>query len=99
MSGFSLTTNVEPLPPRNSEVPPDPEGKNEERAQWALDTVRFFQMLTGADNCYAIGDLLCDIQHMLDRYGGYDPDSYTHDLAAAIACAQAMYDVETSDKE
>lgn len=46
---------------------PDPDGKNVERAAWALHAVRAFQEVTGSDDETALGDLLCDLMHLAEQ--------------------------------
>ncbi len=47
--------------------PPDPERKNGARAEWAAQVVAKFQELTGVEDEYALGDLICDLGHFADR--------------------------------
>ena len=47
--------------------PPDPEGKNENRAALAMTALSAFQRETGTDDQDAVADLLCDIMHLCDR--------------------------------
>lgn len=48
-------------------LPPDPEGMNDARADWAAGAVRTFQAITGADEEDALSDLLADLMHWTDR--------------------------------
>ena len=48
-------------------LPPDPEGRNDERAEWAALALGTFMDRTGADPEDAITDLLCDLAHYCDR--------------------------------
>jgi hypothetical protein len=48
-------------------LPPDPEGKNGDRAEWAAAAIRHFQCITGTDWEDAVADLLCDLMHFCDR--------------------------------
>ena len=48
-------------------LPPDPEGKNADRAAWADEAIRCFQSTTGTDWEDAVADLLCDLMHLCDR--------------------------------
>ncbi len=50
-------------------LPPDPENMNNDRSNWANTAIVAFQMVTGTDDEDAVADLLCDLMHMLDRYG------------------------------
>jgi hypothetical protein len=56
----SLTDNREQLPP-------DPEKKNGDRAEWAAAALRHFQYATGCDYEDSLGDLLCDLMRWADR--------------------------------
>jgi hypothetical protein len=51
----------------NSNLPPDPENMNDERAEWAAMALNQFQRITGADDDDALADLLCDFMHWCDR--------------------------------
>ena len=50
-------------------LPPDPEGMNGERAQWAKEALTAFQRATRADDEDAVKDLLCNLMHLCDRTG------------------------------
>jgi hypothetical protein len=54
-------------------LPPDPEGMNDRRAEWAGAAVQDFRSRTGADFDDALSDLLCDLMHWSDR-NGFDFD-------------------------
>lgn len=69
-------------------LPPDPEGKNDERASWASRAVAAFQEATGADNDDALCDLLADLRHWADRQD--------YDFEAALERSQSHYEAETS---
>ena len=73
-------------------LPPDPEGRNDDRAGWAEEAVRTLADATGlcieGDGWFiAIADLLADLRHFADR----------HDIAwdAVTECANAHYTEET----
>jgi hypothetical protein len=68
-------------------LPPDPEGMNEDRAEWAAAALRHFQCTTGTEYDYALGDLLCDLMHWADRND--------FDFEAALFRAQRSYAEET----
>jgi hypothetical protein len=70
------------------QVPPDPEGRNDNRAQWAGEAVDAFIVATGTDEEHVLGDLLADLMHWSDR-NNYDFD-------AALDRARAHYEAETS---
>lgn len=61
-------------------VPPDPEGMNGARAQWAHVAIRQFQMETGTDLQDALCDLLGDLMHFADRHG-FD---FAHELQRGL---------------
>ncbi len=65
-------------------LPPDPEGMNDDRAEWALSAIRHFQTITGTDFEDALSDLLCDLMHACDR----DPELgvFSTQLKRAVAC-------------
>jgi len=71
-------------------LPPDPEGMNDSRAEWAGAALSSFMMVTGTDEEDALGDLLADLMHWADR-NGYDFD-------AALDPGRWHYDAET-DRE
>jgi len=72
-------------PPRR--LPPDPEGMNGDRAEWAAAALRHFQCITGTDYEDSLGDLLGDLMHWADRNN--------FDFDAALARAQGHYAAET----
>ena len=69
-------------------LPPDPDGINDDRAQWAEAALRCFQREIGADDDTALGDLLCDLMHWCDRND--------FDLDAALSTARAHDEAETA---
>jgi hypothetical protein len=78
-----------------SNLPPDPDGMNEQRAGWAAQGVMTFAHATGMvrageDNATVLGDLLADLMHWCDRLG--------IDFDAALAKARGMYKDETRPK-
>lgn len=82
----------EPLddPQQKFALPPDPEGMNDHRSQWADIAVRAFQMATGADDEDSLGDLLTDLMHWSDRNG--------FDFQAAFDRALSHYAEETANE-
>jgi hypothetical protein len=44
-------------------LPPDPDGKNDDRAIWAGLAIAVFQEVTGTDAEDALSDLLADLRH------------------------------------
>ena len=60
-------------------LPPDPEGMNDRRSEWAGDALRTYQDVTGCDDGDALGDLLANLMHFSDR------ENYDFDLALGRA--------------
>lgn len=56
------------IPP---DLPPDPDGMNDDRAAWAETALAAFIAATGTGREDALPDLLCDLMHWADR-AGYD---------------------------
>jgi hypothetical protein len=83
-------------------LPPDPEGMNDERAEWALSTIQAFGTTTG--ECFYdfdgqerdailqqnISDLLGDLAHLCDREGV--------NLRAMLDRAEHHYNEETDNE-
>ena len=55
-------------------LPPDPDGQNDDRADWAESALVTFRDKTGTDKDDALCDLIADLLHWCDRYG-YDFDN------------------------
>lgn len=72
---------------RDDDLPPDPEGMNDSRAEWAEEALQTFMTRTGTDREDALGDLLSDLMHWADRNGT--------DFKAALRTADAHYHEET----
>jgi hypothetical protein len=53
-------------------LPPDPDGINDKRAEWARRAVATFQRETGVEAALAVGDLLANLMHLTDR----EPERY-----------------------
>lgn len=70
-------------------LPPDPEGMNEARAEWAASCLRHFQCQTGTDWDDVPADLLCDLMHFCDREG--------FDFRAELDRARRHYEAETTE--
>lgn len=68
-------------------LPPDIDGMNKDRAQWARVALQAFVDHTGVDYEDALGDLLCDLMHMSDR-GPFD-------FEEALDRARGHYAAET----
>ena len=75
---------------KKRKLPPDPEGMNDDRAEWAASTIRHFQCITGTDYEDALSDLLCDLIHWADRN--------KCDFDAELIRARAHYDVNRRPK-
>lgn len=48
-------------------LPPDPDGLNHSRAEWAAAALDAFDEAVGGDREDSISDLLCDLMHYCDR--------------------------------
>jgi hypothetical protein len=75
-------------------LPPDPDGQNDERAEWAAESIRTFARVTcmdtaNEDDDTILGDLLCDLMHWCDREG--------IDFDAVLGAARENYGAETAD--
>jgi len=70
-------------------LPPDPEGKNDDRAAWALSAIIAFEVATGCDRDHALGDLLADLMHWCDRSG--------EDFDTALSRGRDHYAAETTE--
>jgi hypothetical protein len=51
-----------------NELPPDPEGMNDQRCAWAGEAIAVFMLATGTDLGDAVSDLLADIMHWCNRH-------------------------------
>jgi hypothetical protein len=71
-----------------NELPPNPDGQNDDRAEWAASALRQFQCATGTDYEDALGDLLCDLMHWSDRHN--------FDFELALDRARGHYREETA---
>lgn len=81
-------------------LPPDPDGQNDDRASWAGAAIERFIGVTRTDFEDAPSDLLCDLMHWCDRngftfaneleraYGHYSEETYDYDA-----------ETESTDKE
>ena len=96
------TTNVDALEveeiepkassrPITKRLPPDPEGKNDDRAEWAASALRDFQRSTRTDDEDALSDLLGDLMHWSDRNG--------FDFDAELSRARMHYAAETTSPD
>jgi hypothetical protein len=77
------------------QLPSDPEGMNDNRADWAGHAISAFQIQTGTDFDDALKDLLCDLMHWCDRTTFEDGETKI-DFDAALASARMHYEAETA---
>lgn len=70
------------------ELPPDPDGENDNRALWAEKAIFTFRRITNTEPEDAVCDLLCDLMHFCDR----DGQTFSRELARA----QEHYTAETA---
>lgn len=52
---------------KNGPLPPNPDGRNDDRAQWADVALRVFRDQAGTDYGDVAADFLCDLMHWCDR--------------------------------
>ena len=73
-----------------TDLPPDPDGMNDQRAEWAQLALTPFCHATGSwDPDESITDLIADLMHLCDR-SGLDPQTI-------ITRAIDHYEAETTD--
>lgn len=80
---------------KRTKLPPDPEGKNKDRADWANVALAAFgdetgQTIDGDGPQQMIADLLCDLAHFCDRNG--------LSFAVCLSSGRNHYEEETSRK-
>jgi hypothetical protein len=68
-------------------LPPDPDGKNDDRAAWAAAALATFMQVTGSEKEDALGDLLTDLLHWAHRN--------RYDFDGALERARGHYVAET----
>ncbi len=68
-------------------LPPDPEGMNDTRAEWAGYALTALMSQTGTDTDSAVTDLLCNLMHLADRE--------TTNFSADLERARTHYEAET----
>jgi hypothetical protein len=85
MSKFKSTRRTRVAQP--AKLPPDPEGMNDSRAEWAGKAITAFQRETTTDDEDVLGDLIADLMHWADRNN--------YDFEAALFRAQGHYRAET----
>lgn len=88
VSKLLAETAIVPEPKPGPALPPDPDGKNDDRAEWARCAIETFQGETGTYNEDAVSDLLGDLAHYCDRNG--------LNLRHELLRASHHYDDETS---
>jgi hypothetical protein len=71
-------------------LPSDPEGLNDDRAEWAAAALLQFQCATGTDRGDAVADLLADLMHFCDRE--------RFDFAEQLDQARRHYAAETGSE-
>lgn len=69
------------------ELPPDPDGRNAQRSDWADRAITAFRRASGVDEEDTLSDLLADLMHWSDRNN--------YDFEAALFRAQDHYASET----
>lgn len=79
-------------------LPPDPDGQNNDRAQWAEAAVLAFIAETRSEPQTALYDLLCDLMHYCDREPSPFGESQEHTFSIALTRAEQHYHNETSGK-
>lgn len=62
-----MTADINAITRRLGGLPPDPDGMNEKRADWAANALSTFVGDTKTDAEDAVSDLLVDIMHWCDR--------------------------------
>ena len=82
-------TNTPTAYPHEKQLPPDPDGMNDDRASWAEIALHAFQAATGTDREDAVSDLICDLMHLCDR------DGELGDFDAQVERARGHYEAET----
>jgi hypothetical protein len=76
---------------KKRKLPPDPEGLNDDRAEWAHAALEAFKTETRTDEGDVLCDLLADLGHWCDR-NGYQ---FQEQLRRAIS----HYEAETEDDD
>lgn len=71
-------------------LPPDPEGRNGERREWAKAALDGFMAVCRTDRGDALPDLLCNLAHLCDETG--------EDFASCLRRARMHYRDETGGK-
>lgn len=79
---------MKPSETKTNSLPPDPEGMNDDRAEWAHAAILAFEKTTGSEREESLGDLLADLMHWCDRNN--------QDFDLALDRARAHYQEETA---
>jgi hypothetical protein len=87
MHALAATLTPETRMKESQPLPPDPDGRNHDRAAWAKVALDAFMRETGTDLEDALYDLLCDLMHLSDRV--------PFDFEAALIHAKDLYLAET----
>lgn len=72
---------------KDAGLPPDPDGRNDERAEWGGIIIEAQRAIPGADPDECLVDLLGNLMHWCDRNGQSFDD--------ALATARMHYEAET----
>lgn len=75
---------------KKPELPPDPDGQNDDRADWAEAAIDTFMAETRTDRCDALHDLLADLMHWADRN-----QDLGRTFDEALETARGNYEAET----
>lgn len=89
-TGFARATLETVKKERKGALPPDPEGRNGERREWAEASLDAFMAVCRTDRGDALPDLLCDLAHLCDETG--------EDFAGCLRRARMHYRDETGGK-
>jgi hypothetical protein len=83
---MTATTNTSSI---KKQLPPDPDGMNDDRAEWGSRALQAFQIATGSDRFDLLSDLLCDLMHLCDR------DEDLGSFEVQLERAKQHYEAET----
>lgn len=79
------------------QLPPDPDGLNDERAKWAQTALNAFVIETGADPEDALADLISDLMHLAPRLGLDFKDEF--DRASRNYTGETTYEPDANSSE
>ena len=71
-------------------LPPDPDGQNDDRSDWAAAALKIFMKTTGTEAGDAVADLVADLHHWCDRNG--------QNWAEELARGEGHYATETTGR-